>query len=210
MKLNSFDDWSPLREVILGSATNYTLHERELSFDLFFYDQMSDKSFYDEMYYPHIGPQSAATTRRSPIKQRYLEELIEDVEGMADVLESLSITVHRPMPLADATDVATLAWQAAVTPPLNVRDNTLILGDEVIETPPQVRARYFENQFLNPVFANYFRQGARWTVMPRPLMTDASFDPSYAKGSPGGPAEHITDPAPSPYDVGYEMMFDGS
>ncbi len=210
MKLNSFDDWSPLREVILGSATNYTLHERELSFDLFFYDQMSDKSFYDEMYYPHIGPQSAATTRRSPIKQRYLEELIEDVEGMADVLESLSVTVHRPMPLADATDVATLAWQAAVTPPLNVRDNTLILGDEVIETPPQVRARYFENQFLNPVFANYFRQGARWTVMPRPLMTDASFDPSYAKGSPGGPAEHITDPAPSPYDVGYEMMFDGA
>lgn len=216
MLLNSFDDWSPLREVILGSAMNYTLHERELSFDLFFYDQMSDRgSFYDEMYYPRIsrpglGSASTATVRRSPIKRRYCEELIEDVEGMAEILRSLSITVHRPLPLTDTTEIATLAWRAAVVPPLNIRDNALILGDEVIETPPQVRARYFENQFLSPIFAHYSRLGGRWTVMPRPLMTDASFDPSYAKGSPGGPAEHLTDSTPSPYDVGYEMMFDGA
>jgi glycine amidinotransferase len=46
--------------------------------------------------------------------------------------------------------------------------------------------------------------------MPRPLMTDRSFDVSYVKGSPGGPAEFIENPQQSPYDVGYEMMFDGA
>jgi glycine amidinotransferase len=46
--------------------------------------------------------------------------------------------------------------------------------------------------------------------MPRPFMTDASFDPSYANGSPGTPVERIGDPRPSPYDVGYEMLFDGA
>jgi glycine amidinotransferase len=215
VRLNSYDDWSPLQEVIVGSATNYTAHEHELSFALFFYDQISSqKSFYDQMYYPVLTPPSRDTRERvasySPIKKRYIEELNEDVEGIAQTLQSLSITVKRPMPLAEVTRVETLAWPAAVIPPLNIRDNTLILGDEIIETPPQVRARYFETQLLKPLFADYFCNGARWTVMPRPLMTDASFDPSYAKGSPGGPAEFIEAPEPSPYDMGYEMMIDGA
>jgi glycine amidinotransferase len=98
-----------------------------------------------------------------------------------------------------------------VLPPLNVRDNTLILGDEIIETPPMIRARYFETQFLTPIFAEYFRRGARWSVMPRPMMTDRSFDLSYARTSTaGGPVEPIEDPRPSRYDVGVEMLFDGA
>ncbi|MEK8174881.1 hypothetical protein NKH77_54965 [Streptomyces sp. M19] len=74
-----------------------------------------------------------------------------------------------------------------------------------------IRSRYFETQFLTRVFHDYFRQGAAWTVMPRPLMTDASFDLSYVRASTvGGPTEPIGDPRPSPYDVGYEMMFDAA
>jgi glycine amidinotransferase len=112
---------------------------------------------------------------------------------------------------ASTAEVHTPAWSAAVVPPLNVRDNTLILGNEIIETPPMIRSRYFETQFLKPVFAEYFRRGARWTVMPRPFMTDASFDLSYTRdATAGGPTEPISDPRPSPYDVGFEMMFDGA
>jgi len=213
MLLNSFDEWSPLKEVIVGSALNYTSHERELSFDLFFHDNITRS----EWYYPRLSTRGAEAEdrrapRQSPIKQRYVDELTEDVEGIVKVLESLSVTVHRPLDLDAATpEVTTPAWSAAVVPPLNIRDNTLILGDEIIETPPMIRSRYFETQFLTPVFAEYFRQGARWTVMPRPLMTDASFDPSYAESSTaGGPTEPIDDPQSSPYDVGFEMMFDGA
>ena len=214
--LNSFDEWSPLREVVLGSAVNYTSHDRELSFDLFFYDQLSDRSsYYADMYYPRLSPPSPdrevkGPSRSSTIKKRYIEELNEDVENMAATFKSLSVVVHRPLQLDRPMEVRTPAWAAAVVPPLNIRDNTLILGDEIIETPPQIRSRYFETQFLTPIFAEYFRKGAKWTVMPRPLMTDASFDPSYARQSPGGSVQHVSDPQPSPYDVGYEMMFDGA
>jgi glycine amidinotransferase len=214
MQLNTYDEWSPLREIILGSAVNYTAHERDMSFDMFFYDQLADqKSFYDRMYYPRMPPPragqsaSAGATTRSPIKQRYVEELNEDVEGMAELFGSLGITVHRPLTLTQELDVTTPAWPAAVVPPLNIRDNTLIVGDEIIETPPQLRSRYFETQFLTQVFNEYFKQGAQWTVMPRPLMTDASFDPSYVNG---GPVELIREPQRSPFDVGFEMMFDGA
>ncbi|WBB53717.1 glycine amidinotransferase [Verrucosispora sp. WMMD573] len=209
MHLNSYDEWSPLREVVVGSALNYTSHERELSFDLFFHDNL----IRSEWYYPRLAVSpSDGSSERLAIKQRYVDELNEDVDGIASTLESLGVTVHRPLDVrSDTASVRTLAWEAAVVPPLNVRDNTLILGDEIVETPPMVRARYFETQFLKPIFARYFAEGARWTVMPRPLMTDSSFDLSYAESSSiGGPTEPIRNPQPSAYDVGFEMMFDGA
>ncbi|MFF3917322.1 glycine amidinotransferase [Streptomyces sp. NPDC001852] len=214
MNLNSFDEWSPLKEVVVGSAENYTSHERELSFDLFFHDNITqDNVGRSEWYYPRLTSTAGRSgADRQPIKQRYVDELNEDLELLAKTLEGLGVTVHRPMPLDAATaQVRTPAWEASVVPPLNVRDNTLILGDEIIETPPMIRSRYFETQFLTPVFARYFEAGARWTVMPRPLMTDASFDLSYARtATAGGPTEPIENPRPSPYDVGLEMMFDGA
>lgn len=210
-ELNSYDEWSRLKEVIVGSALNYTSHERELSFELFFHDNLVRA----EWFYPRLkvgGGDSAPGSGGSPIKRRYVDELNEDLEGIVKALESLSVTVHRPLDLHESTtEVRTPAWSAAVVPPLNIRDNTLIAGDEIIETPPMIRSRYFETQFLTPIFAEYFRRGARWTVMPRPLMTDASFDLSYARTSTvGGPTEPIENPEPSPYDVGFEMMFDGA
>ena len=32
MTLNSYDEWSKLKEVVVGTATNYAAHDRELSF----------------------------------------------------------------------------------------------------------------------------------------------------------------------------------
>jgi glycine amidinotransferase len=196
--------------VVLGSAKNYVSHERELSWDLFFNDNII------RYYYPRVSAADSdgSTERdveRHTIKRRYVEELSEDLEGIADTLKSLGVEVQRPMDLdASTADVSTLAWSAAVIPPLNLRDITLIAGDEIIETPPMIRSRYFETKFLTSLFAEYFREGARWTVMPRPLMTDRSFDPSYANMSLGGPMEPVKDPKPSPYDVGYEMMIDAA
>lgn len=212
MLLNSYDEWSPLREIIVGTAKNYTSHERELSFDLFFHDNIvHDNVLRTEWRYPRVTSGGGEASAASTIKQRYVDELNEDIEGIVATLRDLSVTVHRPMDLdPSTTEVRTLAWSASVLPAFNVRDNTLICGDEIIETPPMIRSRYFETKLLTPIFTHYFKLGARWTTMPRPIMTDASFDLSYAHASMGGPTEPITDPQPSPYDVGYEMMFDGA
>jgi glycine amidinotransferase len=207
LPLNSYDEWSPLREVILGTGINYTSHDRELSFELFYHDNI----IRSEWYYPRLSPGSGhSTPERLAINQRYVEELNEDINGIAETLESLGVTVHRPMNVDSSTNlVRTLAWEASMASPPNVRDIALIAGDEIIETPPMVRSRYFETQLLKPVFQEYFRGGARRTAMPRPLMTDASFDLSYV-GTMGGPTEPIENPQPSAYDAGFEMMFDGT
>jgi glycine amidinotransferase len=215
VKLNSFDDWSPLREIVVGTAENYLSHERELSFDLFFHDNIAeDNTSRSEWYYPrlHASAGGGPDRRRTPVKKRYVDELNEDLEGLVETLHRLGVTVRRPMLVDPSTsEIVTPAWSASVVPPLNIRDNTLILGDEIIETPPMIRSRYFEGQFLKPLFQEYFRDGARWTVMPRPMMTDSSFDLSYVRADlAGGPTEPIEDPRPSPYDVGLEMMFDAA
>ncbi|WP_406150551.1 glycine amidinotransferase [Streptomyces sp. NBC_01012] len=214
MLLNSFDEWSRLREVVVGSAENYVSHERELSFDLFFHDNLAqDNPGRSEWYYPRLSVRSEESDRqRLPVARRYVDELNEDLEGLADTLRGLGVTVHRPRTLpAGTAEVTTPAWSASVVPPLNIRDNTLVLGDEIIETPPMIRSRYFETQLLKPLFQEYFRRGCRWTTMPRPLMTDASFDLSYVRtATVGGPTEPIGEPRPSPWDVGTEMMFDAA
>jgi glycine amidinotransferase len=213
MQLNSHDDFTPLREIIVGSAENYLSHDRDLTFELFHHDNL--RGFRSDWAYPRLTAGNGDTTTRSwTIKHRYTEELHEDVEDLAATLTALGVAVHRPLPLPpDAAPIAGLGWHAAPTPALNIRDNTLILGEEIIETPPAIRSRYLETRLLAPVFARYYKAGARWTTMPRPLLTDLSFDLSYARDEAttlGGPTEPIADPQPSPYDVGFEMMLDGA
>jgi glycine amidinotransferase len=209
VKLNSYDDWSPLKEIVVGSADGYREHAADLSFDLFFYDNLTqDNQERSHGYYPRIGAPST-DGRRLAIKQRYVEELNEDVEGIADTLSALGVTVLRPIRTV-AGEITTPAWSAPVLPPLNLRDNTLVLGDEIIETPPMLRARYFETQFLKPIFLHYFAVGARWTQMPRPWMTDASFDVDAYGDRTIGSTEGIRTAQPSPFDVGLEPMIDAA
>ena len=42
MKLNSYDEWSTLKEVIVGSPINYEAQDLELSFRLFYHDNLFD------------------------------------------------------------------------------------------------------------------------------------------------------------------------
>lgn len=210
MIVNSFDEWSPLKEVIVGSPISYEAHELELSFKLFFHDVA-----YSEFYYPSYDSASDErhsyqenTTRK--LRKQYIEELAEDVEELASTLEQLGVTVLRPTILKDVPKFQTPYWSATGIPALNVRDQAIIMGNEIIETAPQVRARYFENDLLKPVFYRYFKAGSKWTSMPRPMMTDASFDTSYVSGEQTPAIEPVYAQNKSEFDIGFEMMIDAA
>lgn len=178
----------------------------ELSFRLFFND-VAHSSF----YYPSLEAEGAlaASDSRGRLNRRYVEELAEDVEGLAQALTDEGVVVHRPEPLPPKPGFATPNWQAAMIPALNVRDQTLVVGEEIIETAPQVRARLLEGDLLKPVFSRYFRAGSRWTSMPRPQMLDASFDTSYVSGR-ATPAIEDLGVAVSGSPDAFEIMLDGA
>lgn len=212
MRVNSFDEWSPLKEIIVGSPINYDNPDLELSFKLFFHD-VAYSAFCYPYYERSNGTQVATLQKTAPtqkIQKKYLEELAEDVEELVATLNELGIKVHRPITLNQPIKFKTPYWEATSIPALNIRDQAIIFGNEILETPPQVRARYFENDLLKPIFYRYFKQGSRWTTMPRPIMTDCSFDTSYVSGQHVPAIEEVYAQAESEFDVGYEMMFDAA
>ncbi len=217
--LNSHNEWSPLKEVIVGSSFNYNTPEIELSFQLFYTEEATKNNFY---VHPHFSRGDEKDAEKKQILQKnlqiardssrkYLAELAEDIEGFADTLAKAGVKVHRPLPLQKVERYKTPYWEAIGIPALNIRDQAIIIGNEIIETAPILRARYFENDLLKPIFYEYFRDNARWSCMPRPMMTDKSFDLSdVEEGFVSRPWEDVEAQKSSPFDIGYEMMIDAA
>jgi glycine amidinotransferase len=171
LPVSSFTEWGPLLEVIVGEVDNghvpLTADATDLSYRLFYGANVPAKGA------AATGLQLATVRRYAT---RVAEERREDVEGFVALLEGLGITVKRPQRLETIAPVATPDWSSLTSFAHNIRDQCLIVGDEIIETPPLCRHRYFENDLLKPLFMDYFERGARWTVAPRPRMLDGSFD----------------------------------
>lgn len=45
------------------------------------------------------------------------------------------------------------------------------------------RSRFFEYRAYRPLIKEYFKQGAKWTTAPKPLMSDELYDTEYPSGS---------------------------
>jgi glycine amidinotransferase len=183
--VNSYTEWSKLEEVILGSHYNTGIGNIDISARLLYHDNLARAR--------RIDP-----ARHYTIDRRHIEEREEDVAGLEQILTGLGIVVRRPLPLEEVHEFSTPAWRGMTKACDNPRDQVLIIGDLIIETSCCLRNRYFENDLLKPIFYDYFRRGARWVCSPRPVMSEASFDPSYAQ------PEKQTDPAR------FEMMFDAA
>ena len=56
------------------------------------------------------------------------------------------------------------------------RDILTVIGDEIIEAPMDWRCRFFEYRAYRPLMKEYFRNGARWTTAPKPLIRDELYD----------------------------------
>lgn len=183
--VNSFTEWGPLEEVVLGSHYHTNIGELDTSARLLYHDNL-------------VRARRLDPTRKFDINRRYIEEREEDVSHLARILRARGIVVRRPDELREIRDFATPNWRAATKACDNPRDQVLIAGDWIIETSCCVRNRYFENDLLKPIFQDYFRRGAKWVCSPRPRMLEDSFDHSYA------------DPGRSAVDEQLEIMFDAA
>jgi glycine amidinotransferase len=194
--VNSHDEWSPLTEVIVGTPYHLDYHD-DLSFRLFFHRNLMPGS---------EGPARRAAANRlfrgvRPGNQ-LRDECLEDLAGFVSVLEEYGAVVRRPEALTTVPTVQTPYWAAPMGHALMPRDLFLIVGDEMTETSPAVRARYFEADLYKELFTGYFNAGARWRLAPRSRLLDRNFDFSYALRH-GYDGEIPTEPF-------YELMFDAA
>lgn len=203
LRVNSHNEWDKLEEVIVGAGVPNDLPAIDFTFKLFFHDNIYGKKYDDIHNTSEIIPKTYIT-------KRHVEEHNQDLEEFASLLSSLGVTVKRPKTPSKIHRVATPAWESTIHPALNVRDLTIIIGNEIIETPASCRWRYFENDYLKHLFLEYFKDGCKWTQVPRPIMTDSSFDLSYFRENKNAYNEYSDLIKPSYLDCGYEIMFDAA
>lgn len=190
LSINVHTEWGKLKEVVVGSCVNLSDYNVDLSFKLFFHDNIKDELLKNSI----------------SLQRKLIEQREEDLNAMAALLESMGIVVMRPRKLELVSEFETPNFKDHNCPVDNPRDQTLILGNEIIETPCIWRRRYFENDLMKDIFMHYFKAGAKWTSAPRPEMKAESFDLSYVqrKDSKIDWTEYDS------LEKNFEIMFDGA
>ena len=153
--VSSWNEWDPLKEVIVGTARGAA----EVAFE----PSLAP-------YYPQGRPLGDFGGR--PVIPELINQAERQLDAFARLLESFGITVRRPDAVNHFGAVKTPDWTApcghATACP---RDVLLVIGDEIIEAPMAQRYRYFEFRAYRRLMKEYFAAGARWTTAPKPQMS---------------------------------------
>ena len=162
--VNSWNDWDPLKRVIVGRCDNSM-----------------------------IPPEEPATSEKVPVDSemrgmwglrplRTVERGNECLENLVKAVEERGVVVDRPTPLQ---------WNQAIGTPdfrndsmmtcMPPRDILLTVGNEIMASANSFRCRYFEYLAYWPLMKQYFDEDPEflWTQAPRPRLTDASYKHNY-------------------------------
>jgi glycine amidinotransferase len=160
--VHSWDEFTTLREVIVGDASNARLPPAEVSMWL--------------SCYPDLTRDELAAVCCGEYPRQVIEESNEDLAVLADTLRGLGITTHRMPGMDHSAAITAPDWTAEGMYAYCPRDLTLVVGSAIIETPSATRARYFETLGLHPLFQQYMLDGAFWLSSPRPRLDDSLFE----------------------------------
>ncbi|HEY2389937.1 MAG TPA: amidinotransferase [Candidatus Angelobacter sp.] len=185
--VNSWNEWDPLQEVIVGSARGAA--------DMGFEPALS----------PYFAPgDSARAFPGQPVHSTVIDDAERQLDYFAELLQRRGITVRRPDPMDQNVPVKTPDWEVACGHAIACpRDLLLVIGNEIIEAPMAQRARYFEFRAYRSLLKNYFAGGARWTTAPKPLMSDALYN---ERDSTAGTFDFNS----APLLTGFEPVFDAA
>ena len=166
--VKSWNEWDPLKHVIVGVADNGCIPPSEPSFE------------------PNVPEDSEMKGKWGPRSQESVEKANIQLDNYAKILEERGIRVDRPTPMEFNQEIGTPDWKygsmIGCMPP---RDVLLTIGKEIIEATMSNRSRWFEYLCCRPLVMSYFEDDPemRGEAAPKPRLTDASFRPGYFDNS---------------------------
>ena len=160
--VNVYTEWAPLQEVIVGDCLNFNIDLLDPTFEF--------------VYYENLKSQKHRKTKQYKIDRKRLEQRAADLNRLQKVLEEFGVIVRRPKSLDKAISIKTPHFNAICMAPDSPRDTVACVGQTIIETPPIVRGRYFENMHYREIFLDYFKKGATWVSAPNPMLTKETID----------------------------------
>jgi len=137
--ISSYDEWSPLKKIVVGSATDANWPVNDPVFA-----KESEKTTWKESPVP-----------RGPVPQRIIEEANEDLDSLATTLMSLGVEVVRPDPLNFQAHDGMYNYCP--------RDRLLVHGNTIIDTAMMYPCRDMELQ----CYLDVLQDADRVIEMPR-------------------------------------------
>jgi glycine amidinotransferase/scyllo-inosamine-4-phosphate amidinotransferase 1 len=161
VKVNSHNEWDPLKEVIVGIAANARYPKNDIGME-------APIAFEDETLPSTKVPIPA-------VPQAVIDETIEDLEIFVAELQKLNITVKRPEPIDTQATIKTPYWQTTQYFNYCPRDTMFVIGDTIFESPNVYRSRYFETLSYRDILVDYLKSGCRWISAPKPRLRDEDY-----------------------------------
>lgn len=180
--VNSWDEFSTLREVIVGDATGSRMPAQ------------TDPSAWLNCY-PELRRSELEQFAHGDFPKQAIEETNEDLADLVATLREMGVVVHQPKAVDTSLEYGGLGWRSQGRTSYCPRDLTLVVGSAIIEVPSPVRARYFEIFGLRDLFHDYLERGAHWLAAPRPQLRDELFPTDESDSPVLGEAEPVFEAA---------------
>jgi len=162
--VNSWNEWDPLKHIIIGRADNCCIPYPEPALDA------------------KVPEDSKMKGMHGPRPQETIEKANIQLDNFVKILEERGVRVDRPTPLQWNQAIGTPDWRAnsmfGCMPP---RDVLLTVGKEILEATMSYRCRWFEYLAYRPLLSRYYDEDPemKWEAAPKPRLTDADYRPDY-------------------------------
>ncbi len=163
-QVNSWNEWDPLRHVIVGRADGCHIPPPEPALDA------------------KVPEDSDMRGQWGPRPQDTVDKANEQLDNFAKIMGARGIRVDRPDPIDFSQASATPDWKTesmfGCMPP---RDVLLTLGPEILEATMSYRCRWFEYLCYRPLLQRYYDEDPkmRHEAAPKPRLTDADYRLDY-------------------------------
>jgi glycine amidinotransferase len=164
MRVNSWNEWDPLRHVIVGRADHGQIPAPEPAVNA------------------KVPEDSDMRGRWGRRPQHSIDRANALLDGFADLLRKRGIRVDRPAPIDFGAPITTPDFTAAnqftcMAP----RDVLLTVGSQIVEATMSYRCRWFEYLAYRPLLERYFESDPsfRHVAAPKPRLTNRSYRPDY-------------------------------
>ncbi len=162
-KLNSHNEWDPLKEVVVGHAQGSVGTLTWLSSDPI----------------PSEVLKEAKDLALKACPDDVMEEVKEDLDSLSEILQKLDVIVHRPNYFDQSEIFSTPFWKSNSNNCYNARDLNMVVGDTLIESPSMLHSRYFETTAYYDIFNGYMENGGKWIAAPKPLLNYDTLVPLF-------------------------------
>ncbi len=158
--VNSWDEFTQLREVIVGDVSHARLPD------------MTDISAWMACY-PTLTRAELSEVLVGGFSEQVIDETTEDLAALVNTFKELGIVVHQPAAPDHSIHFSTPDWSSDGYLSYCPRDITMVAGNTIVETASPMRARYFElHDGMRELFLEYLLRGAGWISAPKPRLAD--------------------------------------